>query len=153
MTAQFTNSIRIDGNGFSLADNPLAPLLEEKGITIEGYCTACWDGYLSDWDITDNKLYLVDVVPCFTDEEGEKIMTMDYLFPGQDKVFANWYTGELLIQEGDLLNYVHMGYASTYEKHIHIKIKTGVIIETRIEDNRGKTFPTDEKNDMFHLFA
>jgi len=140
MSAQITNNIIIDGKEHQLAANPLGYYLDINNITIEGYCTSCWDGYLSDWDLIDNKLYLVDVFPCFTDEEGEKIMTMDNLFPEQDKVFAEWFTGELLIQKGELLNYVDMGYESTYEEHLFIEIEKGMAINARIEDNRGKIF-------------
>lgn len=140
MTAQLTNNIFIEGHEYSLASDPLKPYLEENDIKIEGYMTACWNGYLTDWDIADNKLYLIDVSPCFTDEEGENIMSMENLFPEQDKVFAQWYSGELTIQKGELLNYEHMGYESTYEKHIFIKIKDGVVVDTRVEDNRGKEF-------------
>ena len=71
MGAQFTNYIHVEGVEFSLASNPLLPFLEMKDIAVEGYCNCCDDGYVTDWDITDNKLYLVDIYPCFTDEEGE----------------------------------------------------------------------------------
>jgi hypothetical protein len=102
--------------------------------------TTCWNGYLSDWDIIDNKLYLIDVFPCFTDEEGENIMSMENLFPEQDRVFAHWYSGELTIQKGELLNYVHRGYESAYEEHIYIKIEDGIVVDTWVEDNRDKEF-------------
>ena len=140
MTAQLTNNIFIEGHEYSLASDPLKPYLEENDIKIEGYMTTCWNGYLSDWDIIDNKLYLIDVFPCFTDEEGENIMSMENLFPEQDKVFAQWYSGELTIQKGELLNYVHMGYESTYEEHVYIKIENGIVVDSRVEDNRDKEF-------------
>lgn len=140
MTAQFPNNIHIDGKEYYLATNPLSSYLESKNITIEGYCTGCWDGYLSEWDIIDDKLYLVDVSPCFTDEEGERILTMDNLFPGQDKVFAEWYSGELLLKHGELLHYVHAGYESVYETHIRIKIEKREVAEVSVEDNRNKVF-------------
>lgn len=140
MTAQLTNNIFIEGHEYSLASDPLKPYLEENDIKIEGYMTTCWNGYLSDWDIIDNKLYLIDVFPCFTDEEGENIMSMENLFPEQDRVFAHWYSGELTIQKGELLNYVHMGYESAYEEHFYIKIEDGIVVDTWVEDNRDKEF-------------
>lgn len=140
MTAQLTNNILIEGHEYSLASEPLKPYLEENNIAIEGYINGSCNGYLSDWDITDNKLYLIDVFPCYTDEVGEKIMSMENLFPEQEKVFAKWYSGEITIQKGELLNYVHMGYESTYEEHVYIKIEDGIVVDSRVEDNRGKEF-------------
>lgn len=80
-------------------------------------------------------------------------MTLENLLPGQEKDFANWYTDELFIQEGDLLNYVHMRYASTFVKHIHMKIENRVVVDTRVEVNRGKKFPEKGKGDMLNLFV
>ena len=138
MGAQFTNYIHVEGVEFSLASNPLLPFLEMKGIAVEGYCNCCGDGYVTDWDITDNKLYLVDIYPCFTDEEGEKIMSMENLFPGQEIVFANWYSGNMTIVKGELLDYVHSEDNSIYEEHHYYEIYKGEVVSVRIEDNRLK---------------
>lgn|SRR5690554_4402271 len=136
MIHHFTNIIHIDGREYTLLSNPLSIYFEMKKISIEGYCTSCWEGYLSDWDIVDERLYLVDVLPCFTDEEGEKVVTMENLFPGQDEIFANWYTGELLALDGDMQNYVHLGDGPICGKHIHIQIKDGVVTDFRVEESR-----------------
>src|SRR5690554_5843576 len=100
MAEHLTNNIRIDGHDYSLASNPFRNYLEINNITIEGYCNVCNEGYLTDWDLIDNKLYLVDVTPCYTDEEGEMVMSMEYLFPGEERVFADWFSGELEIFKG-----------------------------------------------------
>lgn len=140
MTAQFRNLIFFDGETHSLSADPLASYLRSKDISIKSTCTACWDGYLSEWEIIGTELYLTDINPCFTDDEGAKIVNMQNLFPGQDKVFASWFTGELLLQYGELLHYVHMGYSSVYEKHLFIIVRNGIVVDSRMEDNRGKTF-------------
>ena len=42
---------------------------------------------------------------------------------------GKWYTGEML-------RYVHMGYASVYETDIFLEFEKGVLINKRVVDNR-----------------
>lgn len=44
-------------------------------------------------------------------------------------VFANWFTGDLRAPYGKLVEYVHAGYASVYEKELRISIAQGVVKE------------------------
>jgi hypothetical protein len=37
-----------------------------------------------------------------------------------------------------MLQYVHMGFGSVFEQEIHIKIEKGVVVRSRVVDNRGK---------------
>ena len=136
MAAKFENIIHIEGEEYSLETEPLHVYLETKGIKIEGYCNCCDDGYVTDWDIIDNNLYLVDIYPCFTDEEGEEIMSMDNLFPNRDNVFASWYSGELTILKGELLEYSYSKNQSIYEEHHYYIIDRGRVVSVRVEDNR-----------------
>ena len=49
------------------------------------------------------------------------------LFPGQNEVFAHWFTGVIKVPDGKLINYVHAGFASTYEEDLLITFKKGVL--------------------------
>jgi hypothetical protein len=49
--------------------------------------------YSVTWEVIDNKLFLIDFAAT---NEGKKI-DLNYLFPNQEKVFANWFTGEFSI--------------------------------------------------------
>jgi hypothetical protein len=57
------------------------------------------------------------------------------LFPGQDKVFAEWFTGEIRIPQGKMLEYVHMGYQSLYEKDVYLEFKSGMLVNTYTVEN------------------
>ena len=53
---------------------------------------------------------------------------LERLFPGYgDRVFAHWYSGTLRVPQGWQLRYVHMGYASTYERDLMLEIERGVL--------------------------
>ncbi len=41
--------------------------------------------------------------------------------------FYDYYTGLLIVPEGKMINYVHMGYASTYERYIIFEINKGIV--------------------------
>lgn len=60
-----------------------------------------------------------------------------YLFPDQEKVFAEWFTGEIRIPYGEMLQYYHIGYASVYEKELYLEFENGYLIGKREKDNKG----------------
>ena len=58
------------------------------------------------------------------------------LFPGYgDRVFAHWYSGTLRVPQGRQLKYVHMGYASTYERDLMLVVERGVLRGTWVRHN------------------
>lgn len=54
---------------------------------------------------------------------------MEYLFPNDEFVFAEWFTGEIRIGIGDMISYVHGGYASVYQGNMFLVFKDGVLIK------------------------
>lgn len=134
-----------------MATEPLEPYIETNNIQFnpESICSACWRGYIGTWSIEDGRLYLIDIE---TDDNGKKV-GLEYLFPNQEKVFADWFTGVLRVPYGKLLEYVHQGYASLYEKELFLEISKGVLVNERKIDNtldydnqketENRTVPTD----------
>lgn len=135
MTAQCKEHLVYKGKDFWFDTEPLDPYLKERQISFNAPNTACWRGYIGDWLIESKKLYLVglrayiskhNLNNCFESEE----VGLDYLFPGQHKVFASWFSGILCIPHGELLEYVR-GYCPLYEKEFLIKIRQGVVVKSR----------------------
>ena len=136
MTAQFREVLFYKGEKMGMAEEPLRPYLNtSEDITLRSNCSACWRGYVGNWEIIDDKLYLTDLKFGFNEKED---LEMSDLFPGQSKVFAEWYSGEIRIPTGKMLEYIHMGYGSIYEKDIYLEIEEGCLIGEREEDNRAK---------------
>lgn len=136
MTAQFREHLKYNGKEYGMAAEPLYPYLKSNGIEFESMTSACWRGYFGKWEIKNNKLFLVDLVAFI---EGYKDVGLEYLFQGQNEVFAEWFNGELRIPQGEMLQYIHMGYASIYEEDLFLDIQNGVLMSSRIVDNRGKS--------------
>ena len=135
MTAQFGEGIIYQGKEYSMCSEPLNSYFITAGIELNfaDNCSALWRGYVGSWEVIDNRLYLRAISASLND--GSEV-TLESLFPGfPDRVFAHWYSGILRIPDGRLLNYIHMGYASEYEKDILIEVENGVVIETPIQEN------------------
>ena len=50
---------------------------------------------------------------------------MKEVFPKQKEIKVDWLTGLLVLPYGELVNYVHMGYGSTYENYILLEFNSG----------------------------
>ena len=92
-----------------------------------------WRGYVGSWEIVDDRLYLVGLSGTL---EGGADATLATIFPDfPDRVFAHWYSGTIRIPQGKQLEYVHMGYGSTFERDLFLDIERGVIVATRVRHN------------------
>ena len=52
------------------------------------------------------------------------------------KVFAFWFSGDLIIPQGELIEYVHMGYMSKYEKELILTIEEGFLVDEMEFENK-----------------
>jgi hypothetical protein len=141
MTAQAAEILIHKGEKLSLCTNPLGSYLQSAAspVKFRATSTALWRGYVGTWAIEGGRLYLVKLRGYIDhgDFDGPiEEVGLSHLFPDYpDGVFAHWYTGELRCPMGELLNYVHGGYGSTYEQDLFIEIEKGVVLSERIEGN------------------
>ncbi|MBC3881571.1 hypothetical protein H8K35_08270 [Undibacterium sp. LX40W] len=127
MTAQFAEELHYNGIEMRLFSLPLesSPHYQEYAPKIQCNCTALWRGYIGKWEIVDHSLYLIGIKG--ETVEGLNIQLSD-IFPGCcDRIFAEWYTGKLRVPRGDCMDYVHMGFFSTYEEDLLIFVENGIV--------------------------
>ena len=136
MTAQVSERLIYGDKEIPLFTNPLSLYLKQSGISFESPHTANWRGYVGTWQIIKangvERLYLTKLAAHKTYEE---IIGLSDLFPGCDKVFAHWFTGELRCPQGAQLKYRHMGYASIYEYDLLMEFKQGVLVAKHAKHN------------------
>jgi hypothetical protein len=135
MTAQVHERLRYQGEDHHMCSEPLGDYLEISSweAMFMPVHTALWRAYIGSWEIVNDRLYLVGIEAKY---ENGKPVTLDSLFPGfSDRVFAHWYSGTLLVPQGDRLRYVHMGYASTYERDLMLEFDSGVLQRSWVIDN------------------
>jgi hypothetical protein len=135
MTAQFAEKLRYQGEDVAMLTTPLSDYFTMCGVypRFKSNSTALWRGYRGRWEIVDDRLYLLELRGTLEDGTEASIATV---FPGfYERVFAHWYSGTIRIPQGRQLKYVHMGYGSTFEQDLLLKIERGVVKDTRVRHN------------------
>lgn len=135
-TAQLSDLLIVEGKEFTLNTNPLETELQKKQWTPPEdalITSANWRGYLATWEITGGELLLKDVTIAVDDPEDEhglisKSITRD-LYPGATEVLAEWYTGALIVPDGKMTRYVHMGYGSSFDHYQVFRVRAGKVVE------------------------
>lgn len=59
------------------------------------------------------------------------------------KILANWFSGTLKMPDGKMLQYVHMGYGSVYEREIMLAVESGKVVAESTVDNTQRTLPSE----------
>jgi hypothetical protein len=136
MTAQIHELLLLDGEWTSMAFVPPLPAdhprigvaSEEKrraAPSIITSSTACWRRYRGTWEVRDGRFSLLAI-------EGHFELTGDGPLP------ADWFSGVLRVPRGEVLTYIHMGFASVFEEEEHITVEGGRVTGRRVIDNRGR---------------
>ena len=140
MTVQVRERILYKGEEFGMATEPLNQYLETRNdIRLVFPSSACWRGYYGSWEIIDNKLFLIDLNAYI---KGYEEVGLNYIFPNQEKVFANWFSGQIRIEDGELLK----GYDLKYEKNILLEFEDGVLVSEKEIDYTNKLRKRQWKN-------
>jgi hypothetical protein len=161
-TAQLSDLLIVKGKEFALNTNPLEAELQKKQWTPPEdalISSANWRGYLATWEIKDDKLFLKDVTIAVSDPKDEhgaigKSITGD-LYPGAAEVFADWYTGALIVPDGKMTRYVHMGYGSSFDHYQVFRVQAGKVVEhlsmtgAEFEAYKERKFAAFRKTDAY----
>lgn len=161
-TAQLSDRLIVDGKEFALNTNPLEAELQKKQWTPPEEAlisSANWRGYLATWEIKGGKLLLKDVTIRVADPKNSgdyirKRITRE-LFPGASEVFAGWYTGALIVPDGKMTRYVHMGYGSSFDHYQVFRVRAGQVVEhlsmtgAEFEAYKERKFAAFRKTDAY----
>lgn len=160
-TAQHPDRLIYQGDTLPLFTNPLEQYFSESHPRPDSlFCiasSACWRGYIATWELRSDSLFLRSIQVSYDGLLGAlhqaSLVDLSSVIEGASAggpVFAHWFSGTLYIPRGKMLEYVHMGYASLFEKELFLEIRGGRLVRTRVLDNT-KTFTpfTSDKELMF----
>jgi hypothetical protein len=103
-------------------------------------CRANERGYLGKWVITKDELYLTELIGIL---ENNDEISLQHIFPGKQVVFAEWFTGEIIINKGKLLALKTMNHPAIYEKDLHLGFVNGRLISTEVCENKLEQISMD----------
>lgn len=138
MTAQISDSLFYQGKQHQVYGEPLnAYLGQMKNCPrFQVASTALWRGYLCKWAIEDGKLFLLSLQGIL---ENDEIASLRTLFPeSSGRIHADWFSGILRLPQGRRIEYVHMPYASVYERDLFIRLQDGMVLEEELVENRSE---------------
>jgi len=128
MTAQVRDILMYNEEELRIGTEPLESYLAKIKLPhrLVAPSTACWRGYTSKWAINNKKLFLIEWEGYI--QKYQKV-GIQYLFPDEEIVFANWFSGQIRIGMGELVNYVHGGYESVYEGEKFLVFEKGNLVD------------------------
>lgn len=163
-TAQYPDKIIYKGKTYNMHSNPLESYFTQHpekrpqgGIS----STALWRGYIATFEARNGTLYLKNIEIMVRDtarKDGYNLKfqsVLEQVFPGQTDIKVDWLTGLLVIPYGKLVNYVHMGYGSTYKHYILLEIDKGDVTKDKhlrypkYEAFKNKQFLAFKKTDEY----
>ena len=124
MTAQAHEILILEGSKTSMAFCPPLPENDSR-ITKAPQTTinsSCWRGYVGSWEIKHGRFFLIG-------------LSGKYKLRDETPLFAEWFSGEIKVPQGDILNYVHGGSTPIYEREQHITVENGIVVASSTVDN------------------
>jgi hypothetical protein len=157
-TAQYSDYLIYNGNKFNLNANPMEVYFNrfpEKRPKPNVVSSALWRGYIATFEIIQNELWVVDIeIQVGMRRENNRFIdewrsVIGEVFDGENRIKVDWFNGLLIIPQGRLVEYVHMGYGSLYENYILIEIENGIYIR---EYNLNNEQYNRYRNAQYELF-
>ena len=131
MTTQIKEILIYNNKELQMSTEPLDTYLEEAKLPhkLVAIYSSCWRGYTSKWAIDNKKLFLIEWQGYILDYQEVGI---DYLFPGEEIVFAKWFTGPIKIGMGDLVRYKNGGYSTVHQGQMFLEFENGILVDETI---------------------
>lgn len=79
--------------------------------------SSCWRGYVGTWEIKQGRLFLIG-------------LSGNYRLLDGPSIFAQWFSGELVVPEGDFLHNF-----DAYEREQHITVINGIVVSASMKNN------------------
>jgi hypothetical protein len=135
VTAQIPDVLWYEGEKYPLCALPLRDYFDLEGTSPEfaAPSSVLWRGYVGKWEIRDDRLYLIELTGRLKSGDSLTLATLFPDFP--ERVFAHWSSRILRVPQGGLVEYVHAGFGSVYERDLFLEIDEGILRRTWTKKN------------------
>ncbi len=150
-TGQYPDNIIIEGKEYYTINNPLEPFFEkfpERKPKSNISSSALHRGYIAKFTLIDKKLYLIDIKIYVSNKDSlesgemELISVFNKVFPDEDKVLMDLYSGVLVV----VLNIE----SSFWDRNrLLIEFQNGKELERRIYNNEKYQKFIDEQFELY----
>jgi tetratricopeptide (TPR) repeat protein len=155
------DSVYYENVEYEIDESPLMQYLELNEILFVGY--------FASYEIKENKLFLVNLQAGINPDDGtlfttvphisnkfssklkEKYPTVgiEYLFPNEKEVFAEWFTGEIILPHGKLLNSTASYNNTLFQEEMHFTFEKGIVTNSKNINNLDKLAEHELKTDPY----
>ena len=163
--ALFSNPLELRSNCEGLSKNIIAELeYEDRRLYPEKYeaeavesmsSTACWRGYLAEWTLINDKIYLSNIYACHNNKVKVDLIKIFGEELKENLLFGNWITDKLVVPLGNCIEYVNLDYKSIYETETIMEFKDGILVTSKTYNNyiaRKSKFTSDPNPNNFSKF-
>ncbi len=140
MSYQIREKITINGNQYETQSEPLKKYedkIRDKFGLKKGQLTALWRDYVGTWDVDFGRLFLTNIV--IPNEGGEnmfKEVPLQTIFGTDERVFAYWFSGKIMIPKGRIL--MSYFYEDIHERNCYYEFTNGIMTDYYEDDNTRK---------------
>lgn len=162
-TGQMGDKLIYKGKTLEMTSNPLEqyfktnPSLRPKSPII---MSSLWRGYVATFELADKQIKVKDIEIMVMDSIKKtnryiRSSVYEQVFKTTTPTKMDWYTGLLVVPTGKMLQYVHMGYSSTFESYLLLEIDKGNLISEKNMTNKAylkfkhKQFNAYKKTDEY----
>ncbi len=132
MTMQVSESLVLKGETHAMRSTPLHAYLHivKPLVNLAPTHSACWRGYAGEWEIFNDRLYLLVIKATVIDKNHQRPARLtDYFLEANGKVFTHWYSGKLILSIGEKLVQPANPCKPIFAKNRILSIKAGVLID------------------------
>ena len=143
MTPQIPDTVIYKGEAYYTSSDPFFyyrhSFKPKDRPLFYGYSTANHNGYVADYEVREDKLYLIKFEGNLIITQGKEIeykeVELDAISPGQTEVFADWFTGDLILITPDKYNWSYEK-KEPEEKQLHLYIEKGLLLFSGMVNNK-----------------
>lgn len=131
MTTQFPEKLRYQGKDVRLWLHPLQSYFVLAGIPspFTFPSTALWRGYIGNWEIVNNRLYLTSLKGMLESGDDATLASIFPEFP--NRVFAHWFSGNLILEQDTQRKKIHSAEGcNAFMRDQFLSFERGVIVAT-----------------------